>query len=151
MRRMLAMAGLMMLVTGCEQAATPSLAVSDAWVRLAPVPGRPAAAYFTVTGGETTDRLTGISSAKVATIELHESMEHGGMMSMKPIASIEVAAKTRVTFEPGAKHAMLFGVDPSVTPGASLPLDFRFASGRTLRIDAKTVTAGDDAGHSGAH
>ena len=37
---------------------TGSLAVSDAWIRLSPVPNSPSAAYFTLHGGKLAEQLT---------------------------------------------------------------------------------------------
>ena len=39
--------------------------VDDAWVRLSPVAGNPAAAYFTVHGGAQADRLVAVTSARL--------------------------------------------------------------------------------------
>lgn len=135
-------------LAGCGKPVPPppaaTLSVAEAWVRLSPVPGRPAAGYFSLTGGATADRLTRIDSDKVATIELHEGGMKNGMMTMKRIADVAVPAGGSVTFAPGGNHAMLFGVDPSVVPGATLPLRLTFASGATLTADARVVAAGAD-------
>ena len=127
-----------------EPAARPgTLAVADAWVRLAPVAGRPAAGYFTVRGGGAPERLVSISSARVATIELHESGMNDGMMTMRRIDGVDVPAGGEAAFAPGGNHAMLFGVDPGVKPGDLLLLDLTFASGEKLAVEAKTFATGD--------
>ena len=129
----------------CHPAAPDTLAVSDAWVRLPAVPGNPAAAYFTLHGGPEADRLVTIESPKAARIELHESRMIDGQMTMRALAAVAVPAGGTATFAPAGDHAMLFGVDPSVGPNGTLPLSFRFASGKTLAVDARTVAAGDAA------
>mgnify|MGYP001552999703 CR=1 FL=1 len=48
-----------------------------------------------------------------------------------------------VTFAPGGKHLMLFDMPPAIRPGAKVPLTFTFADGRTLKVDAKAIAAGD--------
>ena len=131
------------LLPGCQKQEPEGLAVRDAWVRLAAVPGRPAAAYFTITGGPAKDTLTAVDADKVATIELHESGMAGGMMSMKPMAGIDVPANGEAAFKPGGNHAMLFGIDPSIRPGRALPLTFRFQSGKSLSANATVYAAGD--------
>lgn len=139
--------------SGGEEAAPEQ--VAHAWVRLPAVEGRPAAAYFELNGGEAGDTLLAIESPRVATIELHETIMEGGAMRMRPIMSAEVAPGETVSFEPGGRHAMLFGVDPEVTPGTPLALDFRFDSGRDVRVEAVTIAAGDpspfDGGDAGSH
>lgn len=133
------------LLSGCgSRSAEPK--VTHAWVRLPAVPGRPAAAYFTVTGGRSEETLVRVESALVKRIEMHESMGDGaGMMTMKPLATVTLPARTETTFAPSGRHLMLFDVDPIVTPGTAIPLRFGFASGATTEAEAKTVAAGEDA------
>lgn len=140
-----------MLLGGCQASAPEQASVSDAWVRLPAVAGRPAAAYFTLAGGSKADRLIGVTSGKAERIELHEGMTDGGMASMKPIDGVDVPAGGTVAFAPGGNHAMLFGVDPAIKAGDPLPLAFRFASGETIAADAKTIAAGDAMPEHGAH
>lgn len=132
-------------LASCAKPAPQELAVHDIWVRLAAVPDRPAAAYFTVHGGAAADRLTAVTSEKVATIELHKVGMEDGMMTMAPITEADVPAKGDLAFAPGGNHAMLFGVDPSVKPGGKLPLTLRFKSGKTMVAEAEVLAAGDDA------
>ncbi len=39
---------------------------------------------------------------------------------------------------------MLFGMDPAVKPGASVPLTFTFQSGKKVEVGAKAIAAGDE-------
>lgn len=129
-------------LAACSTADEP--AASDAWVRLAAVPGRPAAGYFTLHGGARPATLAQVSAAGVPRVELHESrMAAGGMMAMDAVASVPVPAGGTVTFAPGGFHAMLFGVPASVKPGATITMTFRFADGRAVEVPAKVVSAGE--------
>ena len=136
------------LLTACgkspEVPKAPELGVTDAVVRLAPVEGRPSSAYFTVHGGKATDRLVSVSSPKAATIELHENKMESGMMSMQPLTGVDLPAGGEVAFKPGGNHAMLFGVDPAVKVGGTLPLHFTFQSGAAVDVEAKAISAGDE-------
>lgn len=124
-----------------EQA--PVETVENAWVRLPAVDGRPAAAYFVLHGGEADDTLITVDSARVASIELHETTMEDGAMRMRPIMSADLPAGETLAFEPGGRHAMLFGIDPEITPGTSLTLNFRFDSDRDVSVEAVTIAAGD--------
>lgn len=143
--RLSALAALLAIAACAEPKAPPAPAepVTQAWVRLPAVDGRPGAAYFTLNGGATGDTLIAVESPMVATIELHESAEQDGRMTMVPIRAVDVPPDSAVRFAPGGRHAMLFGIDPGVTRGARIALDFRFDSGRDLRIEAPVVAAGD--------
>ncbi len=136
-----------MLVAACSRApATPT--VADAWVRLAAVPGRPAAAYATLHGGATDAQLVQITAPGVARIELHESrMTGNGMMAMDAVAALPVAAGGTAKLAPAGYHAMMFGVPASAKPGATLPLTFRFADGHAVEATAQVVGAGEAAPH----
>jgi len=129
----------------------PVETVENAWIRLPAVDGRPAAAYFTLNGGEADDTLLAVDSERVATIELHETIMEGEMMRMQPIMSTDLPAGETEVFEPGGRHAMLFGIDPEITPGTLLSLNFRFDSGRDVTVDATTIAAGDEAPFDGNH
>lgn len=122
----------------------PVLNVRDAWVRLPATPGNPGAAYFYISGGPKSDRLMSVTSPVVIRTELHESMAHGGMMSMKPIeGGVEIPAGGFVEFKPGGKHAMMYNINPGILPPRTLPMVFTFASGERITADAEVKLAGD--------
>jgi copper(I)-binding protein len=130
---------------GCTGKPAATLRAEEPWVRLSAVSGRPAAAYFALRGGAAADRLTGVESASATRAELHEGGMMEGMATMKPMAGIDVPADGRVAFAPGGDHVMLFGVDPAIRPGATLPLRLHFRSGAMVDAAARVVAAGDPA------
>ena len=117
--------------------------VTGTTVRLAIVPGRPAAGYFTLTAGDRPVELTAVTSP-LARIELHGMSMAGGVMRMDRLPAVRVGAGATVRFAPGGSHLMLFDVPPTVRPGATLPLTFVFADDTRVRVDAPVVagTAG---------
>lgn len=141
---LIAVAATMALVACSSAEETgPIETVEDAWVRLPAVDGRPAAAYFVLNGGESGDTLLAIDSERVATVELHETIMDDEAMRMRPIMSADIPPGETIVFEPGGRHGMLFGIDPEITPGTPITLNFRFDSGRDVSVDAVTVAAGD--------
>lgn len=144
-----ALAAACALTGACTHEAPPARGVGNAWVRLPAVPGRPGAAYFTLHAGDAAARLVAVDSARVATVELHETMagmrDMAGMTGMRPISGVDVPARGSVAFAPGGRHAMLFGIDPQVKPGDLVPLGFRFADGARLVASARAIAAGDPA------
>lgn len=135
------MMGLAMGLTLAGCARPSALAVTDAWVRLAAVPGRPAAGYFTLHGGAGDATLIAVATRSAVRAEMHESMAGG----MRAIGSVPVPAGGAVAFAPAGRHVMLIDPDPRVTPGQTIRMDLSFADGRTLSTDAKVVAAGDPA------
>jgi len=147
-RPFLALTALLTLAACQKNEAAPApaaeVSVTDAIIRLAPIEGRPSAAYFTLHGGKVPDRLEAVTSPRAATIDLHESKMQGGMMSMSPLTGVDVPVGGSVAFKPGGNHAMLFGMDPAVKAGASVPLTFAFQSGKKIEVEAKAIAAGDE-------
>jgi copper(I)-binding protein len=146
MRASLAIGCALLALAACHPKGGETPRVKDVRVRLAAVPDRPAAGYFTLEGATRDDRLLRIDSAVVNRIELHEGMTSGGVMTMRPMASVPLPAGATVEFAPGGNHAMLFGVDQHITPGTGIPMLFTFQSGARIEVEAKTVGAGDDVG-----
>ncbi|HEX8554598.1 MAG TPA: copper chaperone PCu(A)C [Sphingomonas sp.] len=113
------------------------LFVDKAWVRLAAVPGRPAAAYFTLHGApDRAATLIAVSTDIAISTELHESMAGG----MRPIRQVVVPPKATIAFEPGGRHAMLFDVNAGIKPGGNVTLTFAFSDG--TRLEQKAIVRG---------
>lgn len=143
-RPILFLAPLLLLAACHTRSSEPK--VTEAWVRLPAVAGQPAAAYFTIHGGRTPEKLVRIESALAAKTEMHQSMAGmQGMTTMAPLDHVDVPARGTVVFKPGSNHAMLIGLDPVVKPGTAVPLRFGFADGTTTEAEAKSVSAGGDA------
>jgi copper(I)-binding protein len=129
-------------VSGCTE--KPVLNVTDVTVRLPAVPRGPAAAYFTVHGGPVADRLIEVTSENAIRAEMHESMAHQGVSSMKPIeGGVAIPAKSTVKFESGGKHVMFFDVNPALQPPRSMPIKFIFASGDRIIVNATLLRPGE--------
>jgi len=121
---------------GCQRE-PKTIRIEDAWVRLSPVKGEPSAAYFRIEGGAEGTKLLGLSSPMVRRVELHESMTTGGMSRMKPLKDVDFDYQGKIRFEPGGKHAMLFGLNKSVIQGSTLALTFAFNVAPPVTVDAE--------------
>ncbi|WP_236552979.1 copper chaperone PCu(A)C [Sphingomonas sp. 8AM] len=137
------MAALILAAAGCSaQAAAP--VADDAYVRLAAVPGRPAAGYFALRGGAKDTTLVRVEAPGVSRAEMHGSrMTTSGMVTMESLATVPVPAKTDVSFAPGGRHVMLFDLPQSAQAGSRVPLTLRFADGAVAKVEAKVIAAGD--------
>src|SRR5690349_10075964 len=123
--------------------------VSDVWVRLPAAKSRPGGAYFRMEAGSEGTRLLGVSSPSVRWIELHETSMEGSKTKMKRQKEIEFPSRGELIFEPGGRHAMLFGIDPRAKPGGRIPLTFSFNVAPPITVEAQVLAAGDEAPHSG--
>lgn len=113
------------------------------YVRLAAAPGRPAAAYFTLHGGEKDMTLVSTRSALAIKSEMHETMQTGGMSHMMPLDNVPLPAKGELVFAPGGRHVMLFDLPATVKPGTMVPLTFTLNDGRRIEYSAPAIAAGD--------
>ena len=145
----LAAASALLLVAGCKpEARTPHVEVRDAWVRLPATPKQPGAAYFTLEGNMEGMRLLDVTSPLVRWVELHESVEKKGITRMERRKEVEFPSRGALEFKPGGRHAMLFGINPSVKPGTVVPLTFSFNTAPPVTIDAEVRSAsGEPAPH----
>src|SRR5918997_1716913 len=115
MKRLVPLLAAALLLGACQAEREPAeLRIDEAWVRLAPVAGQPAAAYFTIRGGDRETRLASVTSPEAERVELHESRTEGGMSRMRPLADVAVPAGGEIAFTPGGSHAMLFGLSGEI-------------------------------------
>jgi periplasmic copper chaperone A len=137
-----------LLFPACSQRErAPELTVENVWLRLPAAPGRPAAAYFTIRGGQEPAQLVGVATPMAHQIALHESRMDGGVMRMAMLGSVAIPAGGEVEFAPAGRHAMIYGLDGRVAPLSRLALSFRFEGGRTISVEAAVVGIGDPQPH----
>lgn len=114
-------------------------------VRLAAVPGRPAAGYFELRIEGDRGALVDVTSLEAGRIEMHETMRAGHMTSMRPIARMPVRDGEMLRFAPGGRHLMLFDVDTAVRPGSRILLVLHFERGPAVSLDALATSATGEA------
>lgn len=142
--------GIALVAGRLAHSAPAQLTVTAATVRLAVVPGRPAAGYFILNGGARADRLLSVASP-MARIEMHETVMANGAMRMAPMKSAPIPAGGRVEFKPGGKHLMIHGLPADVKPGAKLTLTFTFERAGAVPVEAVARSTGDEAASHAHH
>ena len=134
------------LMAGCDRPPPDgTVRVSHAWVRLPAAGNRPGAAYFRLEAGSEGTRLLGLSTPAARWIELHETSTDGGRTRMRQRKEFEFPSRGELVFEPGGRHAMLFGIDRKVKPGDRIPLTFSFNVAPPVTVEAEVRAAGDEA------
>ena len=133
-------------LAGCDRPPPDgTVRVSHVWVRLPAAKSRPGGAYFRMEAGSEGTRLLGVSSPSVRWIELHETETQGDRTKMKQRREIEFPSRGELVFEPGGRHAMLFGINPKVKPGDRIPFTFSFNVAPPVTVEAEVRAAGDEA------
>ena len=122
-----------LLLASCGPDGSPAIEVKDAWARATPPGATAGAAYFTlVNGGQVGDSLVGVSTP-AGNAGVHTTEMAGGVMRMRPVASLEVAAGATVTLKPGGDHVMVTGLKRPLTAGTAFPMTLAFEkSGQKL-------------------
>jgi hypothetical protein len=131
-------------VSGCNRTPPePRVSVEDAVVTLPAVPGRPGAAYFTLRTNHSPTTLVNVTSPLVQRIELHQSKDGGGMGKITSPEDLSFSGNGRLEFEPGGKHAMLFGINKSVEVGGTIPLTFTVDPAPAITVEAEVRGPGE--------
>lgn len=128
--------------------------IDQAWVRLSPNKETPSAGYFVIHGGDAGAQLRGVLTDYALKVEMHESVDKDGMMTMQPVDKVDVPPKSEVAFAPGGKHLMLWGVNDTAISRGKMQMTFLMGNGDRLLVDAvirKPDVAGAPAAASGEH
>jgi copper(I)-binding protein len=135
-------------------AAQGTVEVTDAWARATPGKAEVGAAYLTI-ASPNADRLTGLSTPAASAAELHtmtiEATAAGGVMRMRPVAGVDLAAGQKVALKPGGLHIMLVGLKAPLRAGQSFPLTLYFekAGSREVTVTVEKAGAMNRDGHDG--
>jgi copper(I)-binding protein len=143
-RRVLLLAGLacMPMVAACaDGSSSQQPQVRDAWARATPPGVDAAAVYLTVGGGARADRLTGISTSRASMAQLHAVTTDGAVTRMRETDSVDIPARTTVTFVPQGMHVMLMGLASPLTAGERFTLSLQFATSGKREVSVVVVPA----------
>ena len=126
---------------GSSAASTGAVEVSSAFIR-PPFTGRTTSAGFMRLENKGPDtRLVAASSPISPRVEIHTHLHEGGVMKMRRIEGIDIAAGESVELKPGGYHLMMF--DTVIPEGATdAPLTLSYADGTQVTM---IVPLGDDA------
>ena len=117
-------------------AATGGLSITDPWVKTAEK-GMTAAFGTLVNNTDQPITIVSGSSPLSSEIELHEVVESGGKMVMRPKeGGFVVPAHGTHKLEPCGDHIMLMDVTEEVLPGAQIPFTLQVQGGEPLEFTA---------------
>ena len=116
--------------------------VSAPWAAITPAGAKVGAGYFTINNPGEADTLLGAASPRAKKVELHEMKMDGAMMSMRPVAAVEVPAGAKVTFAPGGYHLMFIDIDAPFADGQTIPVTLTFEKAGAVEVDLAVSAAG---------
>ena len=107
-----------------------SLTVDSAWARVSPPGAKVGVAYMTLFNpGAVAVEITSIETPAAANTQMHDTINDNGMLKMRQIVPLVVAAGERLSLEPGGKHMMLMGLHQGLTAGTEVVVSLTLATG----------------------
>lgn len=105
----------------------------DAYIR-SPIPGQMATAGFVTLMNKSQNdcQLIRVQSQISKVTELHTHKMHEGVMKMREVKSIDIAAGNEVKLAPGSLHIMFIGLNNEPFKDV-VPLDLHFADGSHIK------------------
>ncbi len=137
--------------------AAGDLMVEKPWARATIGQQKVGVAYMTVMNhGGKDDRLVAVATSAAKVAGLHTHLMEEGVMKMRPVEAIPVAAQGSAVLEPGGFHVMLMGLHDPLKPGDTIPMTLTFERAGQVEIDvavlsasAKQAAAGGEHGQHG--
>lgn len=140
MKQVSLFAASLLFSAGVFAGSADQVVVQDPYVRLAP-PNAPATGAFMVikNNGDKDIKVVKAENAASKVTELHNHLNEGGVMKMRPVQSVDIKAKGEAVLKPGGLHVMLIDLKVAMKEGDIVPITFTFDDGSTKKVDAKVV------------
>ena len=123
--------------TAATAVGSPTISVSDAWLRMPATMDTPAAGYLVVRNSGPDDRLIGAATDLATQVEMHQTTMSGGMMQMAPVKFITIPAGGQAELKPGGYHLMLIGLKRTLKAGEQATLNLTFEKAGLLFVAAQ--------------
>lgn len=125
------------------QAPPPAPSVTDAWIRETPPGSAMTAGYLTLNNpaGRAID-IVGVESDDFGSIELHTTVTEDGVAKMRREESVTVPPESKVVFEPGGRHLMMFDPARPLPAGETVSLTIILSDGSRVHGEAAVTRDG---------
>lgn len=126
-----------------QSACGSDIVVRAAWARATPLGAVTAAVYATITNPTSRPiEILRITTEVAQKSELHESVEHDGMMRMRHIDPLIVSPGETLILQPGGKHIMLVKLLKPLLEGEKFVLKLTDKSAATTVTEVVVGTIG---------
>lgn len=116
--------------------------VDNAYIREVPPGAMATGSFLTLkNNSEQEVRLVGATSNVAKKVQLHTHINDNGVMKMRQIKYISVAAHQETKLQPGGLHIMFIGLQKELKEGQTIPMTLKFQDGsqKSLTIPVKSV------------
>jgi periplasmic copper chaperone A len=128
----------LMFSAGVLAAAADHVSVEQPYVRLAP-PSAPTTGAFMVlrNNGDKDIKVLKAENPASRVTELHTHLNEGGVMKMRPVASIDIKSGGEAVLQPGGLHIMLIDLKAPLKEGDIVPITLSFDDGSSKKVEAR--------------
>ena len=127
---------LIVLILYALPCSAAKLEISGAWIKNLPMVVPVRAGYMSIVNKQTrTITITWAKSEDFARIEVHQSVEKNGVLSMRPVHALEIASGETVKLEPGGIHLMMMEPLKTLTPGSKVVVTIGYDDQTTQNIE----------------
>jgi copper(I)-binding protein len=120
-----------------------SLELDGLWTRATPPRAPSAGGYLTiVNAGKDPDRLISAASPLAGRADFHEMAMKDGVMTMHPLAGIDIPAGGSVALEPNGIHIMFTELKGDLKQGGAMPVTFVFAKAGKVETTLQILAIG---------
>jgi copper(I)-binding protein len=123
-------------LTGCAAAgASSAISVASAYVPEPTTPGT-TVAYLDIRNNGTADRLVAVHTSVGGEVQLRAPAgQHAGVLSMRTVPAIPIAADSMTRLNPDSYHLLITGAGP-MQDGKDIMLQLTFAEAGTVTVIA---------------
>jgi copper(I)-binding protein/uncharacterized protein YcnI len=137
-------------LTAAAPATPPSMVMADEimimdpWSRATPPGAATGAAYLMIMNhGMEADTLTGASSPEAQQVQIHQTSNAGGVMSMRPVPNIPLPRNATVLVAPDSGyHLMLVGLKAPLKQGTPITVILNFAKAGAVPVQFPVLPVG---------
>ncbi|MFY0676906.1 MAG: copper chaperone PCu(A)C [Neptuniibacter sp.] len=134
--------------------AQAEITIETPYVRAVP-PGQMNSAAFMQLNNSGSEQvaLISASSSIAKNVELHNHINADGVMKMRQVDKVNIAANGTASLQPGGYHIMLIGLNQDLTEGQEIDLKLQFSDGseQALTIPVQKVMTGMKNHNHGHH
>jgi periplasmic copper chaperone A len=129
-----------------------SVKVAHPWARATPGGATVGAAFMEIKAAEgKADKLVAASSPLAGRVEVHTHIEEDGVMKMRRLDALDIAAGKAVVLKPSGDHLMLFDLKEPLKEGELIPITLQFEKAGEIKLDVSVEPAGAKGPHGMDH
>lgn len=116
--------------------------IDNAYIREVPPGAMATGSFLTLKNNSGQEiQLVGATSNIAKRVELHTHINDNGIMKMRQIKSISIAAHQETKLQPGGLHIMFIGLQKELKEGQTIPMTLKFKDGsqKELTVPVKSV------------